>query len=167
MRKSFLLILLLADTALSLTIYPNNGFIRKTTSWYQEDNVIYKTLDNPIELKIKDALITDNTSSFMSTVNQEGINTLRLHVDLNSLSNEYQDKIRSYVDLAAEEYDINILLSVTPEAETTANLRALSSLTLPYPNVVGFEIPQDHMTERAAKTILSINPEILVVLKDP
>jgi len=164
MRKLTLILLLLADTALSLAVYPNKGFIRKTTSWYQEDNVIYKTLDNPIELKIKDASITENSFSFLSQIHQEGINTLRLVVDLNSLSNEYQDQLREYIDLAAEEYDINILFSVTPEAETTANLRALSSLTLPFPNIVGIEIPQNHMTDRAAKTILSINPEILVIL---
>jgi hypothetical protein len=162
--KLTLTLLMLSSISLAndkMETYPLYGVHpNKSTSWYQENGSIYKTSTTPIDLVIKDGTFKD-TPTDMEQFANDGVNTVRVPLDLETFK-ENRDALEEFIDQCAE-FDINVIIKVQPK-EVTLNLQQLAKMTVPYPNIAGVEIERNSKTDTVAKTILDINPEILVFL---
>jgi len=135
--------------------------VRKDTSWYIDNGIVYKT-GVPIELTIKNensfCFNFNYDESFMGDIYNKGFNTVRVSVPVGFS----KEKLIDFIDLAAE-YDINVIL-VPSSDYTKEDIRSVSRFTIPFPNIVGIETNQE--SSEIAELILNTNPEILIILKN-
>jgi len=133
--------------------------VRKDTSWYVENGIVYKA-GTPIKLTVKNENYYSCFSydeSFMGDIYNKGFNTVRVVVP----KGFPHEKLIDFIDLATEEYDINVILATSSDYNKD-DIRSLSEFTRPFPNVVGIETDSE-----LVEAVLNANLEILVILKKP
>lgn len=138
--------------------------VSKSRSWYNDENGILYNVSEPVILAIKDLDYqkVPSDSTFIEMAYKSGFNTFKTPVDPKiALDLEEQNKLSDFVNNCAEEYGMNVILSIK---DTSGPLRKLIKTTIHYPNIPGVDISTVSNIEDTAKSILSVNPEIMIFL---
>ena len=140
--------------------------VSKSQSWYNDENGILYNVSEPVTLTIKDVNYLEvlSDSNFIESSYKSGFNTFRTKVNLKiTLDIQQQNRLVDFVNNCAEEYGLNVILSVNENSDL---LRKLIKSTIYYPNISGIDISDVENIEDTAKSILAVNPEIMIFVRN-
>lgn len=136
--------------------------VSKSTSWYNDENGTLYNVSEPVTLTVRDVNYLEVFSdyNFIESSYKSGFNTFRTKVDPRiTLDVEKLNKLVDFINNCAEEYGLNVILSVNENSDL---LRKLIKSTIYYPNIPGVDISDVENIEDTAKNILAVNPEIMI-----